>query len=128
MPCVRFRCSKCSRRSNYGFNADCLLRLPSVSLPITQRRYVHAHDVQATIEILPELALLDHAFQVFVRGGHESHDALACPCGDRLKFVALILDEDPARAILKSLHLPAEPPPIARARSPDWLDPIPIDA
>jgi hypothetical protein len=56
-------------------------------------------------------------------------DALACPCGGRLKFVALILDEDPARAILESLHLPSEPPPIARARSPDWFDPIiPVDA
>jgi len=54
-------------------------------------------------------------------------DALACPCGGRLKFIALILEEDPARAILESLHLPSEPPPIARARSPDWLEPIPLD-
>jgi hypothetical protein len=55
-------------------------------------------------------------------------DALACPCGGRLKLVALIPDEDPARAILESLRLPSEPPAIARARSPDWLDPIPFDA
>jgi hypothetical protein len=55
-------------------------------------------------------------------------DALACPCGGRLKFVALILDEDPARAIIESLRLPSEPPAIARARSPDWLDPSPVDA
>jgi len=55
-------------------------------------------------------------------------DALACPCGGRLKFVALILDEDPARAILESLRLPSEPPPIARARSPNWIDAIPVDA
>ena len=55
-------------------------------------------------------------------------DALACPCGGRLKFVALILDEDPARAILESLRLPSEPPAIPRARSTDWLDPIPLDA
>ncbi len=55
-------------------------------------------------------------------------DALACPCGGRLEFVALILDEDAARTILESFHLPSEPPPIARARSPDWLDAIPIDA
>ena len=54
-------------------------------------------------------------------------DALACPCGGRLKFIALILEEDPARAILESLHLPSEPPPVARARSPDWLEPIPLD-
>lgn len=55
-------------------------------------------------------------------------DSLACPCGGRPKFVALILDEDPARAILKSLNVPSEPPPIARARYPDWPDPIPVDA
>ena len=54
-------------------------------------------------------------------------DALACPCGGRLKFVALILDEDPARAIHESLHLASEPPPLPRARSPNWLDPIPVD-
>jgi hypothetical protein len=52
---------------------------------------------------------------------------LACPCGSRLKFIALILEEDPARAILESLRLPSEPPPIARARSPDWLETIPLD-
>ena len=55
-------------------------------------------------------------------------DALACACGGRLKFIALILEEDPARAILESLHLPSEPPPIARARSPDWPEPIPLEA
>src|SRR5450432_1904943 len=55
-------------------------------------------------------------------------DALARPCGGRLKFIALILDEAPARAILESLRLPSEQPPIARARSPDWLDPVPVDA
>jgi len=53
---------------------------------------------------------------------------LACPCGGRLKFIALMLEEDPARAILESLHLPSEPPPIARARSPDWPEPIPLEA
>jgi Cation efflux system protein CusB domain 1 len=58
--------------------------------------------------------------------GFEPHDAIAG--GGRLKFIALILEEDPARAILESLHLPSEPPPIARARSPDWLEPIPLDA
>ena len=55
-------------------------------------------------------------------------DALACPCGGRLKFIALILDEDPASAILDSLKLPSAAPIIARARYPDWLDPIPGDA
>jgi hypothetical protein len=54
-------------------------------------------------------------------------DALACSCGGRLQFIALILDEATARGILDSLDLPSEPPPIARARSPDYLDPIPPD-
>lgn len=50
-------------------------------------------------------------------------DALACPCGGRLRLVALILDADVAEAILESLDLPSRPPPIARARSPDLCDP-----
>jgi hypothetical protein len=49
-------------------------------------------------------------------------DALACPCGGRLQFIALILEEATARAILGSVGLPTEPPPIARARSPDCVD------
>jgi len=54
-------------------------------------------------------------------------DALASQCGGRLNFIALILDDEPASAILDSLHLSAGAPPIARARSPDWTDPIPSD-
>ena len=46
-------------------------------------------------------------------------DALACPCGGRLRFIALILDADAAKAVLESLDLPGQPPPIARARAPD---------
>jgi hypothetical protein len=49
-------------------------------------------------------------------------DALACSCGGRLSFIATILEPSAARAILASLDLPSEPPPIARARSPDHLD------
>jgi hypothetical protein len=49
------------------------------------------------------------------------------PCGGRLRFIALILDEVPAREILDSLDLPSRPPPIGRARAPDWGDPIPDD-
>ena len=48
--------------------------------------------------------------------------------GGRLKLGALILHEDPAHAILESLHLPSDSPAIARARAPDWLDLIPVDA
>lgn len=49
-------------------------------------------------------------------------DALACPCG-RLRFIALILDADAAAALLQSLGRDASAPPIARARSPDLVDP-----
>jgi hypothetical protein len=49
-----------------------------------------------------------------------SVDALACPCGGRLKFVELITEPSTAREILESMGLPTELPPIARARSPDF--------
>ncbi len=52
-------------------------------------------------------------------------DALACPCGGRLRVMALITEPEVVAAILTSLHLPAAPPPIARARSPDDYDPAP---
>ena len=54
-------------------------------------------------------------------------DALACPCGGRLRFIALITDKETARTILKAMGLPVEPPPVARARSPDLVDEIPPD-
>jgi hypothetical protein len=49
-------------------------------------------------------------------------DALACPCGGRLRFIALILDPEVAQAILETLDLPSRPPPVARARAPDLRD------
>jgi hypothetical protein len=54
-------------------------------------------------------------------------NALACPCGGRLHFIALILRREVAQSILESLGMPSEPPPIARARSPDLRDPIPSE-
>jgi hypothetical protein len=50
-------------------------------------------------------------------------DALACTCGGRLRFIALVTEPETARAILESLSMPSEPPPVARARSPDidWV-------
>ena len=47
-------------------------------------------------------------------------DALACPCGERLKFVDLITEPTTAREILQSMRLPTDVLPIARARSPDF--------
>jgi hypothetical protein len=52
-------------------------------------------------------------------------DALACPCGGRLRFVALVTQEETARTMLQGMGLPAHPPPIARARSPAF-DPDPL--
>lgn len=52
-------------------------------------------------------------------------DALACACGGRLQFIALIIDEESARSILASLKLPTQAPPLARARSPDWIETVP---
>ena len=47
-------------------------------------------------------------------------DALACPCGGRLKFVELVTESTTAREVLASMGLPTDPPPVARARSPDF--------
>ncbi|MEO8903138.1 MAG: hypothetical protein ABI627_16575 [Polyangiaceae bacterium] len=55
-------------------------------------------------------------------------DALSCPCGGRLTFIATILEPTVACSILKSLGMEPRPPPTARARSPDWIDDIPVDA
>ena len=62
---------------------------------------------------------------VFLDGVSHDVDALACPCGGRLRFIALITDKETAQAILKGMGLPAEAPPVARARSPDIVDEIP---
>jgi Putative transposase len=49
-------------------------------------------------------------------------DALACRCGGRLRVITLITEPAVARAILDSVGLPSQPPPVARARSPDDHD------
>ena len=36
-------------------------------------------------------------------------DALACPCGGRLRFIALITEKETAQTILKAMGLPAGP-------------------
>jgi hypothetical protein len=55
-------------------------------------------------------------------------DALACPCGGRLSFIATILEPLAAQSILASLGLDWTPPPIARARSPDWFEDLQVGA
>jgi hypothetical protein len=57
-------------------------------------------------------------------------DALKCPhCSGRLRFIALITEEATAKKILESMGLPSDPPPVARARAPDYdpVDPLPSD-
>jgi hypothetical protein len=57
-------------------------------------------------------------------------DALKCPhCGGRLRFIAVITDEETAKKILDSMGLPSDQPPVARARAPDYdlIDPLPPD-
>jgi hypothetical protein len=46
-------------------------------------------------------------------------DSLACPCGGRLRFNALVTEPETAKEILR-LGLPTDLPPIARARSPNF--------
>jgi hypothetical protein len=54
-------------------------------------------------------------------------DALACPCGGRLKLVRLVTDEAEAREAVRRAGLTSEPPPLARARSPTFFDEPPPD-
>ena len=57
-----------------------------------------------------------------------SVDALACPCGGRLKFIDVITEPTTAREVLASMGLPTDPPPIAKARSPDlYQESFPTD-
>jgi len=50
-------------------------------------------------------------------------DPLECSnCGGRMRFVEVIEDVGRARSDLHRRNLPAEPPPLSRARSPDWAD------
>jgi hypothetical protein len=56
-------------------------------------------------------------------------DALRCPCGGRLSFVAVVTDRAAGAAILRELGLPADPPPLSRSRDPTPdFDPLPPDA
>jgi hypothetical protein len=43
-------------------------------------------------------------------------------CGGRMRFVEVIQDIGRARSELRRRDLPDEPPPLSRARSPDWTD------
>lgn len=55
-------------------------------------------------------------------------DALACPCGGRLKFVEVVTEAERARELLEQLGLDSSAPPVARARCPTVdLDPLPPD-
>lgn len=55
-------------------------------------------------------------------------DALACPCGGRLQFIALILDSGTAKEILDAMGLWSEAPPLARAVARSRRPPGPSDA
>jgi hypothetical protein len=46
-------------------------------------------------------------------------DVLACPCGGRRRIVSDVQERSAVVAILDHLGLPAEAPPLARARDPD---------
>jgi len=47
-------------------------------------------------------------------------DVLRCECAGRLKAVELVTDAERAKELLQQFGMSAMPPPIARARSPDW--------
>ena len=47
-------------------------------------------------------------------------DVLSCPCAGRLKPVELVTEAGRAKELLEQFGMSNKPPPIARARSPDW--------
>ena len=50
-------------------------------------------------------------------------DSLACPrCGAGLRFIAVLTEPEPIRAILESMGLPSTPPVPARARYPTLFE------
>jgi len=49
-------------------------------------------------------------------------DALACICGGRLRFIALVTERRAIEPLLESLGLPATRPLRARARAPTFFD------
>ena len=50
------------------------------------------------------------------------YDVLACPCGGARTILADVSDPELVRHILHDLGLPADPPPVARARDPTYDD------
>lgn len=47
-------------------------------------------------------------------------DVLSCSCGGRLRVVELVTDAERVKELLEQFGMSTKPPPIARARSPDW--------
>jgi hypothetical protein len=83
------------------------------------RRYLecrlHAHGfARAVCEACGDELLLPFSCSI---------DPLECSsCGGRMGFMEVIEDVGRARSELRRRNLPAEPPPLARARAPDWDD------
>ena len=47
-------------------------------------------------------------------------EILKCECGGRLKAVEIVTEAGRAKELLEQFGMSTKPPPIARARSPDW--------
>jgi hypothetical protein len=48
------------------------------------------------------------------------YDVLKCECGVRLKAVELVTEAGRAKELLEQFGMSTKPPPVARARAPDW--------
>ena len=80
---------------------------------------MNSRGAQAATRYIPWADLLKRVFDV---------DALLCPrCSSRLRIISLIMEPAVVRRILRSLDLPSEPPPVARARAPTLFDEPPPD-
>lgn len=49
-------------------------------------------------------------------------DVLSCPCGQRMRFIEIVLERERLRPLLDALGYRAEPLPIAKARAPPQAD------
>jgi hypothetical protein len=84
-------------------------RTPEPAPPLARRGELLA----AATPWIPWAELLKRTFDI---------DALACPCGGRLRFIALVTEPSAIEPLLENLGLPTKRPVRARARAPTWFE------
>ncbi len=110
-------------------NAACLPRAPEPTPSVTADADAPASRAGADCDTLRTFeSAISRIDWATLLGRVYDIDALACPCGGRLRFTELVTDPDEARTVLEALSLPSTPPPIRPAHAaPDLLDLPPPD-